>query len=142
MLSVERTHDTLGNDTADGLIFSAGYIGNSYSTFVQYLDFKNNSVGRQTGSLVIPYPFGAGATLMENYTNKVGLVPAIPLTKTGITNPGDNLLFSASGDLVLWNPIPVSVYSGSSPITYLPVAYSYAMGMAYSLNLVMLIRIS
>ena len=145
IVSIERSHDSLGVDTASGVLMMVNgvYTSVAQATAIQYLDFTNNQVGRQCSSVVLPAPSGV-VSLQESYTNKIGVLPAIPITKTGITNPGDNILFFYNSDLVAYNAIPITVYSGVSTVTYLPVPSVttgvYRWGAPTSLSL--LLRVS
>lgn len=108
LISIERSKDSTGADTSDGIMFTA-FNGATAFTSTQYIPFARSARPYQT-IYIVPVPGNPGS--LANGA-AVGLVPILPFDLQGIVNPGSNLLVYYGPDISIQNVIPVTIHGTS-----------------------------
>jgi len=125
LISVERTHDASGSDTADGvMVFTSSFTG-STNVFSQYLSYSaaTQPPAYQHWNCALPTT-GTGAA-----NNNVYLYP-VRGWGFGETGPSLNLLMYFTADLVSQNSVTATLWPGSSG-TILPLGYEINGNFGY-----------
>lgn len=103
--SIERSKDSSGNDTGDGVQI---FIFGSLATSQQYYLALNGTYRSTINNISALYP--TGATTLIHDSNVVPVLPLISHNQDGIKNPGTNLVLYAGGDIAPGTQFTVAVY--------------------------------
>ncbi len=124
MISIERTHNSSGADTGDGLLFFVhAYNIGPYSQYIPWAGTAPAAYANWNCNIpttVTPATSGA-------YKNTVAVYP-IKAWTPGESGPSSNIFFYLKKDLTpsvppLLNTIPVTLFDGAVTGTYLPVYF-------------------
>lgn len=113
IISIERSHDTTGADTVDGVLILLSSNQSTNSAYSQYLDFSNSIVSTQYSKWnCAPPPSGSGAV-----GNNVYMYP-VRGWKPGETCASLNLFEYFTSDLTAANPVTATTWDGSGHSLY------------------------